>query len=243
MGDSADNDPELIRKFKEEYSVEEEGIFRVSSYGLTNDVKSGLQFVDVSDKDFNGYSPLHWACRNGKVDTLNILVEAKADIEAPSNNGVRPLHLACNTIREILVKRLIELKGDVNAGDALGNTPLHWAARRGVNLTIIPLIEANGDLEARNDAGMTPLAEACRGMSPCVATLIRLKGDISTQDKEGNTLLHYGAALDSIDICKILLGAKVDPAVANRNGQIARDLITNTNLDLVELFDGPSDDK
>ncbi len=157
MGDAADNDPELIRKFKEEFSVEEEGIFRVTSYGLTSDVKSGLQFVDLNDKDFNGFAPVHWASRNGKVDTLDVLVEAKADIETPANNGLRPLHLACNTIRELLVKRLIALKADVNAPDDLGNTPLHWAARRGVNLTVLPLLEAKADLEGRNAAGMTPL--------------------------------------------------------------------------------------
>ena len=157
MGDAADNDPEVIRKFKEDYSVEEEGIFRVASYGLPNEVKSGLEFVDLNDKDFNGYAPIHWACRNGKVDTLKILVEAKSDIEAPSNGGLRPLHLACNTIREVLVKQLIELKADVNATDELGNTPIHIAARRGVNLTILPLVEANGDLNLKNDAGMTPL--------------------------------------------------------------------------------------
>ena len=161
MGDSADNDPELIRKFKEEFSVEEEGIFRATSYGLTSEVKSGLQFVDLADKDFNGYAPIHWACRNGKVDTLEVLVEAKADIEAPSNNGLRPLHLACNTIRELVVKKLVELGADVNATDDQGNTPLHWAARRGVNLTLRPLLDAKAELDARNDAGMTALVRYC----------------------------------------------------------------------------------
>lgn len=242
MGDSADNDPELLRKFKEDFSVEEEGVFRATSYGLTDDVKSGLQFVDLADKDYNGYSPIHWAARNGKVDTLNVLVEAKADIEATANNGIRALHLCCNTVKELAVKRLIELKADVNAEDDLGNTALHWAARRGVNLTVVPLVDAKAKLETRNKAGMTPLAEACRGMTPCMKTLIKMKADIKTQDKEGNTLLHYGAAMDSIDVCKLLIQEGIDQTVSNRNGQQAGDLITLSNRDLAQTM-GLHDDQ
>ena len=175
MGDSADNDPEVIRKFKEDFSVEEEGIFRVTSYGLTEDVKAGLQFVDLNDVDFNGYAPVHWACRNGKVESLDVLAAAKADIETPSNNGVRPLHLACNTIREKVVVRLIELKADVNATDDFGNTPLHWAARRGVNLTVLPLLEAKAELDAKNEAGLTPLVSASlmgKPLPSCICFLV-----------------------------------------------------------------------
>ena len=75
-------------------------------------------------------------------------------------------------------------------------------------------------------------------MTPVLNTLVRMKADLATKDKDGNTLLHYSARLDSYDVCKILLGAKVDPAVANRDGQVPRQLISATNRDLVELLDG-----
>ena len=80
-------------------------------------------------------------------------------------------------------------------------------------------------------------AEAIRGMTPAINSLIKQKADLTTQDNDGNTLLHYSAAIDSIEITKILLKAGVDPAAANRNGQIARELISQTNRDLVELFE------
>ncbi len=178
MGDAADNDPEVIRKFKEDFSVEEEGIFRVASYGLTADVKAGLQFVDLNDVDFNGYSPLHWASRNGKVETVDVLVAAKADLEAATNNGVKPLHLACNTVRELLVKRLIELKADVNSTDENGNSPLHWAARRGVNTTILPLLNAKADLDRRNAAGLTPLVRWPSGIVCAVRACVRTRAHV-----------------------------------------------------------------
>ena len=74
-------------------------------------------------------------------------------------------------------------------------------------------------------------------MAPCMATLIKLKADVTTQDKDGNTLLHYAAAMDSIEICKLLLTSKIDASVANRDGQSPAELITVTNRDLAELFD------
>ena len=41
MGDAADNDPEAIRKFKEDYSTEEDGVFRAASYGQLKIVQDG----------------------------------------------------------------------------------------------------------------------------------------------------------------------------------------------------------
>lgn len=79
-------------------------------------------------------------------------------------------------------------------------------------------------------------AEACRGMTPCMKTLIKMKADIKTQDKEGNTLLHYGAAMDSIDVCKLLIQEGIDQTVSNRNGQQAGDLITLSNRDLAQTM-------
>ena len=74
-------------------------------------------------------------------------------------------------------------------------------------------------------------------MAPCVNNLLKLKADITTQDKDGNTVLHYTGAMDSIELCSLLLKAKADPTVANHNGQIPRDLISASNRDLVQLFD------
>ncbi len=85
-------------------------------------------------------------------------------------------------------------------------------------------------------------AESVRGMTPAIVTLIKRKADLTTQDKEGNTLLHYAAGMDSIEVVKLLLNAKVDPAVPNRGGQVARERVSNGNRDLVELFDGPSNE-
>ena len=47
--------------------------------------------------------------------------------------------------------------------------------------------------------------------------------------------------MDNIEVCKLLLSSKVDPTTANRNGQLPRELISATNRDLVELFDGASE--
>ncbi len=81
--------------------------------------------TDVNAKDTCNMSALSWACRNGNLEVVQVLIEAGADVESVSYGGFRPLHHASNFQRDAIVAHLVECGADVSATDEAGNTALH----------------------------------------------------------------------------------------------------------------------
>lgn len=237
MGDDPDNDPQAIKDFKAEFSVEEKGVSRAASYGFVAEVEKGKEFCDISLLDFNGYSALHWATRNGRVKVMEILIKSGADLEETSACGQHCIHLAANYIKEKALQLLIDKGCEVDATDAAGNTALHWSCRRGVNLLVKPLLTAGADLEAKNKAGATPLIESARGLVFCTANLLKTGANVNAQDHAGNTALHYASDMQQIETVTCLLEAGADPTIRNRNQSVARDLVSKRHRDLNAIFD------
>jgi ankyrin repeat protein len=56
----------------------------------------------------DGFSPLHSACADGNIDTVQTLLVSGADVNVTSATGSTPLHLACykgyTDVVELLVK-------------------------------------------------------------------------------------------------------------------------------------------
>lgn len=237
MGDDPDNDPDAIKSFKAEFSVEEKGVTRAASYGFVKEVEAGKEFCDISLQDFNGYNALHWATRNGRVKVMDLLIKSGADIEEVTACGQHCIHLAANYIKEKALKLLIDKGCEVDATDAAGNTALHWACRRGVNLLVKPLLDAGADLEAKNKAGATPMIESARGLVFCTVNLIKMGSNVNAQDHAGNTALHYASDMQQIETVTALLEGGADPTIRNRNQAVARDLISKRHRDLNAVFD------
>ena len=63
---------------------------------------------DPNIKDSNGWTALHYACHNGVIESVKILVEHNADINSFSNNKRTPLHLAAKMNRVDIVNYLID---------------------------------------------------------------------------------------------------------------------------------------
>jgi ankyrin repeat protein len=62
--------PEVIIYFKEKYKL------------------------NILQKDFNGSTPLHWACFMGSENVLNFLLSWMQDVNVKEDMGYTPLHLA-----------------------------------------------------------------------------------------------------------------------------------------------------
>ena len=95
---------------------------------------------DVNAKDAGGYTPLYHAVTNYRLDMIDPLLAAGADITAASNDKQTPLQAALqnrfgNNNNDIAGKMLKQLK-DVNAKLPSGERPLHFAARHGLKETV-----------------------------------------------------------------------------------------------------------
>ena len=95
-------------------------------------LKKMLDFgSDPNIKDSNGWSALHYACQLGDYESVEILINSDAIIDAYSNNKRIPLHLAAYKGYPNIVEFLLKNGSDPNYKDELGCTPLHLAAKKG----------------------------------------------------------------------------------------------------------------
>ncbi len=112
-------------------------------------------------------TPLHSACYYGHADTVKLLLDNGADINATNKYGMQSLHLAAANGQKDIVQFLITYareKGfalDINAkGGAEQVTPLHAACFKSQLDTVKLLLAAGASTEIRDAKGRTPLDDA-----------------------------------------------------------------------------------
>lgn len=113
----------------------------------------------------DGYTPLHLACIYGHLDCAQILIEARADVNAQDDMNCTPLHMAASEGRLNCVAILLHTAADIDAEDINQETPLHHAAasdgpENSQNLCAHALVEAGADLEVVNIEGKTAREKA-----------------------------------------------------------------------------------
>ena len=78
---------------------------------------------------YGGYSPLHLATTYGTLASMQVLLDAGADVTARTVHGVTPLHNAARYGTLAIIQVLLDAGADVMAKYNGGYTPLHDAAR------------------------------------------------------------------------------------------------------------------
>ena len=71
----------------------QDGWFLAAKQGRSDDLQElSTQVKDVNMKDATGNTALHYSAQGGHVDCVNLLIKAKANINAVNNSGDTPLH-------------------------------------------------------------------------------------------------------------------------------------------------------
>jgi len=124
---------------------------------------------DLNARDYNGWTPLHWAFIEGKTEIVQLLITSSKDfnidLNARGNSDWTVLHWACdygNTeIVQLLITSSKDLNIDLNARDDGGRTALHWACFYGyteiVQLMLKNWEEFGLDIKAQDNQGKTPI--------------------------------------------------------------------------------------
>jgi ankyrin repeat protein len=102
----------------------------------------------VSEWSVDGFTPLHYAVFFGTSETVHLLAERGADLEAPARNEeiagrARPLHSAVAAGRRETVEALLAAGADPRAERPGGGTPLDEAELTG-RTELVDLLRTHG---------------------------------------------------------------------------------------------------
>lgn len=161
--------------------------------------------AEVSAKDNEGMTALHWAALYGSTDVAEVLLKNGAKVNAKDKLGMTPLHRAAVNDFPDVAKLLLANKAAVNAKDKDGLTPLNIAAMR----------DSEGVLRLLR--GQKPevnlLAAVALGDLERIQVLLKDKPDqISKKGLNDWTLLHHAVQHGHKNVAEWLLanGANVN---------------------------------
>lgn len=195
------------------------------------------QDADV-EKEFKGFSALHYAAGSGNKDIVNLLIEKGLDINSKTDNEMTVLTQAVYSGNKNVVKMLIDNGADVNLPADQGITSLLLASALGLSDIVTTLIEAGALINVPAENGFTPLMSASRkGFISIVQLLLKYGAEIDAVSNKGLSALMYGVKSGNLDVVKALLeyGAEVNIGKDN-NGTALRYAIENGNQEMVTLL-------
>ncbi|CAI4212390.1 unnamed protein product [Parascedosporium putredinis] len=160
-----------------------------------------------------------WASAGGYHATLQLLLEAGADVNIHDENRSTPLHKASRAGHGSIVQQLLKAGADINIQDRYKSTPLHLASEAGYSSIVQQLIEAGADMNILNQMGSTPLHHAFNaGYGSIIQQLLKAGADVNIQDKYRSTPLHQASKADNSFIVQQLIEAGADVNIYNRIG-------------------------
>lgn len=174
------------------------------------------QGADPNHRGPHGTSLLMAAALDGRLESVDVLLKAGADMRACTDRGEQIMHLLCRSSKEhpAVVERLLRAGAELNRPDAEGCGILQRAAQRGLLATVQLLLQAGLSPEHSPASKFPPaLLMAIRANHPAVAEALLQAG----AEPEADSKSDFGAA-----------GQETTPlmeALARRQYELARDLI------------------
>ena len=110
---------------------------------------------DITIRDDEGKTALHWAAMNGKLDLCQLLIASKADVDAADSKGWTALHFAAAEGHITTVSWLCRHGASVNQKSISGATPLMFAVDGEHIEAVKVLVDAGADVHAADLSGKT----------------------------------------------------------------------------------------
>ncbi|XP_065826102.1 death-associated protein kinase 1-like isoform X2 [Oscarella lobularis] len=134
--------------------------------------------VNVDDQDNDGWTLLMYACKNGHLDTVQLLVSKQCNINIRTKDGSKALHVASSNGQTAVTEYLIDHCGvNVNEQNNDGWTSLMMACEEGHLDTVQLLVSKQCDINIGTKSGKTALFLSCScGQNDIAEFLIKRKG-------------------------------------------------------------------
>ena len=150
--------------------------------------------ADVNAQDQDGDTSLHLIIlKTFSVQTMYLLIDHGANVEAMNNKGKTPLLLASTQGKVNYMTVLLNANANPNVTDEKGYTVLHHAIhKRCAVQTLQAIIDCGAHVNVPNYKSVTPLNLACRkGNIDAMKVLLNAAVDPNIADADGDTVLHH----------------------------------------------------
>jgi ankyrin repeat protein len=191
-------------------------VFRAIRNGDIAWLEAHLDRAKIETRDDRGTTPLMHAAAFGNLQTMKLLIEKGADVNARNNANATAL-LWC--ARDPEEARLLIGKGaDVNVQSRQGRTPLMVAASREGNSAIVRLLlEKGADPKLKARRGETALhAAAAAGEPEAVRPLLGKGASVLAADLFSRTPLFVGSTSGEPKVVEALIEAGADVNAASQ---------------------------
>ncbi len=176
----------------------------------------------VNGHDDLRHTPLHFACAQGGLPLVELLLKHGADVNARDFADNTPLHAAAQANKPDIVKLLLDRKADPNVPNRQRATPLLHAATTGALPAVEALLRAGADVNAADNMGETALHRAATGGHLEMIKLLLDRGlDVNIRDRQRQTPLHQAALGGHAETIKLLLSRQANPAFTDVFGETA----------------------
>jgi ankyrin repeat protein len=176
-------------------------------------VLAAIDTAQLEARDALGFTPLMLASEFGAVDTVKLLLQHGADVNAVNRDGSTPLLQA--SLRQCVDVALFLLKAgaDANAVESRRRSVLMAAVHTGNTALVQLLLEHNADVHHTDSTGENALMKAALEGHVSVLQLLVQRGlSIATVDVTGNAALMMAVSTGQKPAAEWLLqqGAAVD---------------------------------
>jgi ankyrin repeat protein/ubiquinone/menaquinone biosynthesis C-methylase UbiE len=130
--------------------------------GTAKDVDALLIKGISPDTLLDGYTALHLAAGDGRLQVIKLLLRAGASVDMPCSAGGTALYVAIQMGQFAAARRLTEAGADPAFTDNQGNTLLHLACNHGRIDIVKWLLQLGVDPQAKNQQEETPATWAAR---------------------------------------------------------------------------------
>ena len=172
----------------------------------TSDVRVATQLlrrgIDPNTVDPTGQPALHLAAREGSLDIVKLLADARADLDKRNSTNESAIMLAALAGHRTVVEFLLSREAQINHP---GWTPIIYAASNGHTDIIKVLIENHAYIDSSSTNGLTSLMMASRGGHlQAVKLLLDEDADANLKNDRGETALDWALRAKNTDIAALL---------------------------------------